>query len=192
MTRGVTKIQNLRDVQSVMAPQTDRRNVADFYKYWATDAIRARLDSLRHEFAVLCQNIEGDFNIGSVIRNCNAFLASSIYYWGNKRWNRRGTVGTHIYENIKFIDSEANLQSLFEQYAPVCIDNVDGAINIFDYEWPKNPLMIFGEECAGIQRSILDKNFPVLYIPQYGSVRSLNVGCASAIAMADWCRKNVQ
>jgi tRNA G18 (ribose-2'-O)-methylase SpoU len=48
-------------------------------------------------------------------------------------------------------------------------------------------VMIFGQEQIGIPTEVLEMCDHVLYIPQYGSVRSINVGSASAIAMNAYC-----
>jgi len=55
----------------------DRRNVADHYRYWRMDAVVADLDTRRHPFHVAIENWEHDLNIGSVVRNANAFLATA-------------------------------------------------------------------------------------------------------------------
>ena len=83
--------------------QKDNRNIIDYYKYWKTDAIKADLDSKRNNFSILISNDFHDFNIGSVIRNANAFLASQVIIVGKKQFDRRGTVGTHTYENMKYV-----------------------------------------------------------------------------------------
>ncbi|MBO0829240.1 MAG: rRNA methyltransferase, partial [Streptosporangiales bacterium] len=57
----------------------DRRNVADRYRYWRNEAITADLDRRRHPFHVAVENWEHDFNIGSVVRTANAFLAASVH-----------------------------------------------------------------------------------------------------------------
>lgn len=55
----------------------DHRNVADRYRYWRHDAIVADLDRRRHPFHVAVENWQHDFNIGSVVRTANAFLAAA-------------------------------------------------------------------------------------------------------------------
>ena len=55
----------------------DRRNVADRYRYWRVEAIVADLDARRHPFHVAVENWQHDLNIGSVVRNANAFLAAA-------------------------------------------------------------------------------------------------------------------
>lgn len=164
---------------------TDGRNVLDIYKYWANEAIVADLDAKRHDFGVLVANVHYDFNIGSVIRNSNAFLAKMVYIYGKKQWDRRGAVGSHNYIHV------ANVKNLddISGYEWVGIDNVPDAIALDNFVWPKNPLMVFGQEQTGLPKEMLDRCKSVVYIKQFGSVRSLNVGCASAIAMYDYCRK---
>jgi tRNA G18 (ribose-2'-O)-methylase SpoU len=57
------------------------------------------------------------------------------------------------------------------------------------FVWPKNTLMCFGQEQMGLPPEIIDRCQNVVYIKQYGSVRSLNVGTASGIAMYDYTSK---
>ena len=45
------------------------------YRYWSREAIVADLDTRRHAFHVAIENWQHDFNIGTVVRNANAFLA---------------------------------------------------------------------------------------------------------------------
>ena len=174
-------------------PQKTKKAVIDYYQYWETEAIKADLDTKRHNFSVLCCHIQGDFNIGSVIRNANAFLASEVVIYGRKRWDRRGAVGTHNYTNLKYVKKDESLDWL-KDYHVVAMDNIPGAVPIDDYKWPEDKpvVMVFGEEGAGVHQNVLDLADDIVYIKQYGSTRSLNVGCASAVAMQDYCRKVVK
>jgi hypothetical protein len=70
----------------------DRRNVVDRYRYWRQDAIVADLDTRRWPFHVAIENWQHDMNIGTVVRNANAFMASAVHIVGNRRWNRRGAI----------------------------------------------------------------------------------------------------
>jgi len=54
----------------------DRRNVLDRYRYWRREAIVDELDRRRHDFHVAIENWQHDLNIGTVVRNANAFLAA--------------------------------------------------------------------------------------------------------------------
>ena len=79
----------------------DRRNVVDRYRYWRLEAIVADLDTRRHDFHVAIENWQHDFNIGTVVRTANAFLAAEVHIVGNRRWNRRGAMVTDRYQHVR-------------------------------------------------------------------------------------------
>lgn len=164
----------------------ERRNVIDYYRYWKTDAIKAHLDARRHDFSVLMSNESKDFNIGAVLRSANAFLARSVYVLGRRRFDRRGALGTYIYEHVVHVTSLDELPDV----PIIAVDDVPGALPLESFEWPSGPfLMAFGHETDGVAEEVLAKAACAVYIRQYGSVRSLNVGTAAGIAMYDYCRK---
>ena len=107
----------------------DRRNVADPYRYWRMDAIIADLDSRRHAFHVAVENWEHDFNIGSVVRTANAFLAREVHIIGRRRWNRRGAMVTDRYQHVRHHASVAEFVEWArgEGLAVLAIDNVPGS-----------------------------------------------------------------
>jgi tRNA G18 (ribose-2'-O)-methylase SpoU len=176
---------------------TETRNIIDHYHYWTTEAIKADLDTKRNNFTVIASNVGNDFNIATMIRNSNAFLANEVWIYGKKQYDRRGTVGTHNYTNfnhVKTIDDLKNeLDNLRKKHPIVVVgmDNVRDAVNLTEYQWSTDHhiVMIFGQEQIGIPQELLDLCDDIVYIPQYGSVRSLNVGTASGIAMYDYCSK---
>ena len=81
------------------------------------------------------------------------------------------------------------LLSLRERYVFVGIDNVPGSVPMASYQWPVRPMMIFGEEGAGLTPAMMELCQDIVHIDMYGSVRSFNCGCASAIAMYDFVTK---
>jgi len=169
----------------------DTRNVIDYYKYWETDAIKADLDTKRHNFSVLCANIQGDFNIGTVIRNANAFLAREVIIYGKRKIDPRGAVGTRNYTNFKHVRALEELdKNMVENAYIVGVDNIEGATPIDSFEFPmdKHVVFMFGEEQSGLTPPMLELCDAVVYIRQFGSVRSLNVGTASGIVMYEYCR----
>ena len=78
----------------------DRRNVLDKYRYWRREAIVADLDLRRHPFHVAIENWQHDLNIGTVVRNANAFLAEAVHIVGERKWNRRGAMVTDRYQHL--------------------------------------------------------------------------------------------
>src|SRR5918994_5671287 len=87
----------------------DRRNVVDRYRYWSLEAIVADLDRRRHDFHVAIENWQHDFNIGTIVRSANAFLAREVHIVGNRRWNRRGAMVTDRYQHVRHHPTAADL-----------------------------------------------------------------------------------
>jgi tRNA G18 (ribose-2'-O)-methylase SpoU len=75
----------------------------------------------------------------------------------------------------------------------VAVDNIPGARRLDSYAWPKKKhvVMIFGQEQVGVPQELLEIANDTVYIAQYGSVRSLNVGTASGVVMYDYCAKTL-
>ncbi len=178
--------------QDLKPQQKDTRNVIDYYKYWTEDAIRADLDEKRQPLKIAIEHWQGDFNIGTVVRNANAFTASETIYIGKRQWDKRGAVGTYIYEHVTHMTTLKELKNyaLENRYVIVGVDNVDGSQNLHTYQWPENVIMLFGEEGPGLTPEALALCEDIVYIPQYGSVRSLNAGVASGITMYAWAQQH--
>mgnify|MGYP003129540833 FL=1 len=164
-------------------------NVEDRFKGKTKKEICETLRSTSHNFAVMMEHWQGDFNIGTMIRNANAFNAKKVFYYGKKKYDRRGAVGTHHYVDLTYIDDPGKLVHLKSDFTFVCLDNVEGSVPMEDFIWPENALMIFGEEGIGLSDEILSMADHIVSITQYGSVRSMNVGTTSGIAMYDYTSK---
>ena len=54
------------------------------------------------------------------------------------------------------------------------------------YAFPKRCLLLFGAEGPGLSEKALELADDVVYISQFGSVRSINAGAAAAVAMHAW------
>lgn len=164
-------------------------NVMDKFKGESRDAILAVLDASRHPFAAIMENWQGDFNIGTMIRNANAFNAKEVFYIGKKKYDPRGCVGTKNYIDITHLPDFDSLKALKGKYVFVCLDNVPGSVPMETFVWPENALMIFGEEGVGLTEEMLSLADHIVSIAQWGSVRSLNAGSSSAVAMYDYTKK---
>jgi tRNA G18 (ribose-2'-O)-methylase SpoU len=161
-----------------------QKNVIDDYKEWETIKIREELDRKAFPYAIMMQHIQGDFNISTFIRNGNAFAAKEIFYYGQRKWDRRGAVGTHNYKQLTHLSSFEEIRALKDKYTLVAVENtLPNSISLNDFTVQENYLFIFGEEMLGISQEVLDICDLSVHIPQYGSVRSLNVGTASGIIM---------
>lgn len=170
----------------------DKRSVVDYMKYWTDEAIKTNLDSRRHNFSVLVSNLMYDLNLSTVVRNSNAFLAKEVIIYGRKKWDRRGAIGTHNYTHFKHVRTEEELCDVINNQLVIGVDNINNAKPIETYNWPEQHFIVaFGQEDVGLPKEVIDKCKDLVYITQYGSTRSLNVGCASAITLYDIVRKGI-
>ncbi|MCF2526433.1 TrmH family RNA methyltransferase [Yinghuangia soli] len=171
----------------------DRRNVVDRYRYWTHDAIVADLDTRRHDFHVAVENWQHDFNIGSVVRTANAFLAREVHIVGKRRWNRRGAMVTDRYQHVRNHSSVAELAAwAAEEGLPVIgIDNLPGAVPLETTQLPRRCVLLFGQEGPGLTEEAWAASSLVCSIAQFGSTRSMNAGAAAAIAMHTWITQHV-
>lgn len=166
-----------------------QRNVADDMKGKSEEEIRSLLKEKSLPFAVCFEHWIGDFNMGTGIRNANGFGAKEVFYIGDRKWDRRASVGVYNYTEVQWIPTIEDFVKLKERYVIVGIDNVPGSRSIYNYRWPANTLMVFGEEGAGLTPEMQAHCEDIVEIPMYGSVRSFNCGTASGIVMYDFCKK---
>ncbi|HTY72175.1 MAG TPA: TrmH family RNA methyltransferase [Actinomycetes bacterium] len=171
----------------------DRRNVVDGYRYWRLEAIVADLDRRRHPFHVAVENFAHDFNIGSVVRTANAFLAAEVHVVGRRRWNRRGAMVTDRYQHVRHHqDVDALAAWAADAGLPLLgVDNLPGAVPLETYDLPRGCVLLFGQEGPGLSAEARERSAAVLSIAQFGSTRSINAGAAAAVAMHAWVRRHV-
>lgn len=82
---------------------------------------------------------------------------------------------------------EARHQLHMAQHARViALDIVPGAVPIETYDFPERCLMLFGAEGPGLSQKAINLADDVVYISQFGSVRSINAGAAAAVSMHAW------
>ena len=172
----------------------DRRNVVDRYRYWRHEAVVADLDRRRHDFHVAIENWQHDFNIGTVVRTANAFLAGEVHIVGRRRWNRRGAMVTDRYQHVRHHETAEALVTWAAGAGLVVIgvDNLPGSVPIETVRLPRRCLLLFGQEGPGLSTAARRAAALVCSIAQYGSTRSINAGVASGIAMHTWIRQHAQ
>ncbi len=166
----------------------DRRNVVDRYRYWTREAIVADLDLVRNPFHIAIENWEHDFNIGTVVRNANAFAAAAVHIIGKRHWNRRGAMVTDRYQHVHHHPTVEDFVTwTSDRRLPVIgIDNLPGSIALEHAALPEACALVFGQEGPGLSDHVRAVASSVCSIAQFGSTRSINAGVASGIAMHCW------
>lgn len=170
----------------------DRRNVLDRYRYWTVEAIKKDLDANRVGLHVAIENWQHDLNIGTIVRNANAFNVEMVHVIGRRHWNRRGAMVTDRYMHIEHHATVAEFAAYMknESRTILAIDNFDGAVPLASSELPERAVLVFGGEGPGLSEELRSVAATMIMIEQFGSTRSVNVGVAAGIVMYEWMRQH--
>lgn len=168
----------------------DTRNLIDEYKGMANEQVFDLLNQKRTPLEVAIENVEHDFNIGSIVRTANSFNVSVVHIIGKKKYNRRGAMCTDKYLKIIHHPSISDFLKTQEGRELIAIENnTDRAKPLSEKRFSKNTTLIFGSENNGISPELLQEAKEVRFIESFGSTRSVNVGVAAGIAMYEYARQ---
>ncbi|MDQ5982078.1 MAG: hypothetical protein QG549_75 [Patescibacteria group bacterium] len=76
----------------------DTRNVTDEFRGMSVDAIKTTLDGRRQPLQIAVENLTRDFNMGTIVRNANAFNVQTIHVVGRRQclcWRDGGHGAVH-------------------------------------------------------------------------------------------------
>lgn len=168
----------------------DTRNLVDEYKGLPNEQVFAALAKKRTPLEIAIENVEHDFNIGTIVRSANSFNVSKVHIIGKKKYNRRGAMCTDKYlEIIHHASLEDFLLTQINRELVAIENNASRAKPLHDKKFAQNTTLIFGSESNGITPRLLDKAHEVRFIESFGSTRSVNVGVAAGIAMYEYTRQ---
>ncbi len=166
----------------------DTRNLTDELKGKPTAQIIAELDSHALPLDIAIENLQRDFNMGTIVRTANALGIRTVHVIGRRQWNKRGAMKTDTYLHIVYhVSVDAFVQAVRGRTI-VAVDIVAGAQDIRTVAKPQHAVLVFGAEGPGISDELLAAASLIVKIPQHGSTRSINVAVAAGIAMWEWLR----
>lgn len=165
--------------------------MVDKYRGWTNEAIKADLAQGAFTFHIAIENFQHDFNIGTIVRNANAFNAGGVHIVGAKRWNRRGAMVTDKYLQLYHHETPADLADWAQEHqlAMIGVDNIAGSQTLHEAALPEAPMLVMGQEGPGLSHQMQSYCQFLVAIEQFGSTRSVNVGVASGIIMYEWVRR---
>ena len=168
----------------------DSRNLIDEYKGKSNEQVFDALDKKRTPLEIAIENIEHDFNIGSIVRTANSFNVKKVHIIGKKKYNRRGAMCTDKYLQIEHHSTVDDFLRTQRNRELIAIENnVDRAKPLSKKEFKPETTLIFGSENNGITEELLKIAKDVRFIESFGSTRSVNVGVAAGIAMYEYARQ---
>ena len=170
----------------------DTRNLVDEYKGLANEQVFSELAKKRTPLEIAIENVEHDFNIGTIVRSANSFNVRKVHIIGKKKYNRRGAMCTDKYLEIVHHATIEDFLKTQENRELVAIENnTPRAKPLHGKKFVQNTTLVFGSENNGITPELLEKAKDVRYIESFGSTRSVNVGVAAGIAMYEYTRQVV-
>jgi len=170
-------------------PKGLSQNTIDRFKGMDAQDVKNILKPSQFPFAVLFEQLQGDWNISGLTRTCNAFNGTEVFYCGRRKVDRRMMVGAHRYTEVNYLTSMDEVIALKSKYVFVGLEIGVAAKNMRTFDWPDNALIIAGEESTGLSKEMLALCDHIVYIEQFGSVRSMNAATAGSIAMYDYVSK---
>ena len=119
-------------------------------------------------------------NVGAVMRAAGCYQADKVLYTG-QRYDR----AAKFYTDTKNVSEHIPLQQVdsFIDYKKdgrklVCVDLVEGAIALPDFEHPDEAIYVFGAEDSSVSQKLVDNADAVVYVPTIGCMNlaaSVNV-----------------
>jgi len=111
-------------------------------------------------------------NVGAVMRAAGCFRVNAVFYTGT-RYDRAAKFSTDTKDanqTIPLTGVENLLDCIPEKAKIVCIELVEGATPLPDYQHPENVIYIFGPEDGTLNQDVINSADAVVYIPTVGSM----------------------
>lgn len=174
----------------MMYSMEDTRNVMDEFKGWSHDKIVAALDERGIGLEIAIENLERDYNMGTIVRSANAFGIRHIHIIGRRQWNKRGAMMTDKYLHVHYYETVEEFVSAMKQdhKSIVAVENNVESEPLGSAAHTLEAVLVFGSEKSGLSSDMLARADRIVHIEQLGSTRSLNVGVAAGIAIYEWTK----
>lgn len=177
-----------------MDAKIDTRNLRDEYKGLPNEAVFDELAKKRSDLEVAIENVEHDFNVGTIVRSANNFNVAKVHIIGRHKYNRRGAMCTDKYLEVVYwpdVESFYADQKARNREVVAIENNTSRVQPLVNKKFIQATTLLFGSEGGGLTEKILEKADDVREIESFGSTRSVNVGVAAGIAMYEWVRQCV-
>ena len=128
-------------------------------------------------------------NVGAVMRAAGCFQVDSVFYTG-ERYDRAAQFCTDTQNargRVPLTGVECLLENVSENMKIVCVELVEGAIPLTEFQHPASAFYIFGPEDATISQALIDRADAVVYIPTIGC---LNLGATVNVVLYDRLAKS--
>jgi tRNA G18 (ribose-2'-O)-methylase SpoU len=146
---------------------------------------------------VVLENIRSAYNVGSVFRTADAFLAQAIYICGYSakpphkeiRKTALGAEETVEWKHFKTA-AEAIRELKDQQYKIFAVEQAEGSYELQAVNFgPQEKIaMVFGNEVTGVEQTTIHLCDGCIEIPQLGMKHSLNIATAAGVVLWELVR----
>ncbi|MDH5256741.1 MAG: RNA methyltransferase [Gammaproteobacteria bacterium] len=129
-------------------------------------------------------------NVGAVMRAASCYQVKRVFYTGD-RYDRAIKFNTDTADataTIPLCGVDDLLENVPAGAKIVCVELVEGATPLPNYQHPENAFYIFGPEDSTISQKIINKADAVVYIPTIGCMNlaaTVNVVLYDRLAKSD-------
>jgi len=160
------------------------------------------------EVVVIIHNIRSAHNVGAILRTCDGFGASRVYFTGyspyptqindsrlphirNKLTGQihKTALGAEINVPNEHVTDVIGLlnQLKTKGFQVVALEQSPKSVNLTTFKPRQRLALLLGEEVKGITKGLLDICDAAIEIPMVGKKESFNVSVATGIALYQLC-----
>ncbi|WP_298940008.1 RNA methyltransferase [uncultured Psychromonas sp.] len=136
-------------------------------------------------------NPKSSSNVGGAMRAAGCYDAQKVVYSGD-RFNRAVRLAADtqkVHEIVPLVHYDDLLTALEPGMKLVCVDLIEGAIPLPNFEHPENAMYLFGPEDGTIKQQVINKADAVVYIPTIGC---MNLAASVNVVLYDKLAKSQQ
>ncbi len=157
---------------------------------YSPEQVKELLAPLRNDLSVAVYAAGNPFSVGGIIRVAHSFLVREILLVGDAPYYEKASMGMHHYEHIvRLADDDAFLAHVGER--PLwAVEKDHATVGLYDVTaFPKDVVLVFGSERAGLPEAIVKRAEVVVGIPMYGVNHSFPLTVAVGMVLGDWGRR---
>ena len=145
-----------------------------------SNEIMNQIESNKSDLTLCIPMMNKDINNSHIIRSANVFNVKQMYLIGNQKILKSASKsGSRPIDTFR-VNSYRELFNAIPSNCPKILADSEGSESLFDFNWPENPYLFFGNE-GGIPDIVKENADYIVSIPQFGTVNCLNVGVATGI-----------
>ena len=147
---------------------------------------------------IVLDNVRSQFNIGSVFRSSDAFIAEKIILCGISATPpsaeiHKSALGAEFSMDWEYSqNTEDAVKALrAEGYKIISIEQTENSVSLTDFKAvpEEKYALVFGNEVHGVQQSVVDLSDSSIEIPQFGTKHSLNVSVCIGVVLWEFLKK---